>query len=331
MTLNIKNKHNGQKAPTSINLQDLLVKASQDAEIAKSAVKEVFSQALRKRKESINELETPANINEEIEDNGLKSHEMPPGNSSPSKLIKELDTIKRELAAKKMNHGNPPRNAMAVPPKEIVQPTDKLIDTVSLAREKIRKSREEAETYKKNAQAAVVALEDKEAKMKEKLKVIKQQLLISIREAQAKAQKAHDEAETIRRESWAAIKQAKMENRKIIEDAKIEVINAQEVAKRAKKEAELAISRVNDTMMEVQQEIIGITINEMSETWQELEEVAKSPGMPADNIPRASTQNFTQNQLMLKFDLVIQLWQNIKQKARYIFYTIKTRFYSKGL
>jgi hypothetical protein len=331
MTLNIKNKHNGQKAPANINLQDLLVKASQDAEIAKSAVREVFSQALRKRKESINELGTLANINEEIEDNGLKSHEMPPGNGSPSKLIKELDTIKRGLVIKKMKNGNPPRNTLVVPPNEIVQPTDKLIDAVSLAREKIRRSREEEETYKKHAQAAVVALEDKEVKMREKIKVIKQQLLISIREAQAKAQKAHDEAEAIRRESWAAIKQAKMENRKIIEDAKIEVINAQEVSRRAKKEAELAISRVNDTMMEVQQEIIGITINEMSETWQDLEEVAKSPGRLADNISRASTQNLDQNPPIVKFDRVIQLWQNIKQKARYIFYTIKTRFYSKGL
>jgi len=331
MTVNTKNKHNGQTAPASNNLQDLLVKASQDAEIAKSAVREVFNQALRKRKESINELETLASIDEALKDNGVKSHEMPPGNSSLRELMNELDTIKRGLVRKITNNDNRPRNALAVPPTEIVQPTDRLIEAVSLAREKIRRSREEAETYQKHAQAAVAALEDKEAKMREKVKAIKQQLLISIREAQAKAQKAHDEAEAIRRETWAAVKQAKIENRKIIEDVKMEVINAQEVARRAKKEAELAVSRVNDTMMEVQQEIIGITVNEMSETGQEFEEVAKWPGRLFDNQLKASAQNLDQNQPIVKFDRVIQLWQSIKQTARHILHNIKTRIYPKGV
>jgi hypothetical protein len=331
MTINIKNKHNGQTAPANINLQDLLVKASQDAEIAKSAVKEVFSQALRKRKGSINELETPANIDKAPEDNGFKSHEMPPGNGRSRKLMNELDAIKRGLARKITNNNNLPRNASVIPPTEIVQPTDRLIEAVSLAREKIRKSREEAETYKKNAQAAVVAHEDKEVKMKEKIKAIKQQLLISTREAQAKSQKAYDEAKAIGRETRAAVKRARMENRKMIEDAKMEVIKAQEVARRANKEAELAISRVNDTMMKVQQEIISITVNEMSETGQELVEVTKSIDRLDDNHSRASVQNLDQNQPVLNFDRVIQLWQNTKQTVLYIYHTIKTRFNPKGV
>jgi len=53
----------------------------------------------------------------------------------------------------------------------------------------------------------------------------------------------------------AAIKQARIENRKLVEDAKMEVIKAQEIVRRAKKEAELAISRANDTMIKVQQEL----------------------------------------------------------------------------
>jgi hypothetical protein len=328
MTVNTKNKHNGQTAPASNNLQDLLVKASQDAEIAKSAVREVFSQAL-KRKEIINELETLAIIDEALESSGLKSHEMPPGNGRTRKLMNALDTNKRGLARKIANIGNSSRNGLVIPPTEVVQPTDRLIEAVSLAREKIRRSREEAETYKKNAQAAVASLEDKEAKMREKTKAIKQQLLISIREAQAKAQKAHNEAEAIRHETRAAVKQAKMENRKIIEDAKMEVINLKEVTRRAKKEAELAISRVNDTIMEVQQEIISITVNEMSETGQELVEVAKWPGRLFDNQLKASAQNLDQNQPIRKFDRAIQLWQSIKQTARHIFLNIKTRVYPK--
>jgi hypothetical protein len=331
MTINIKNKHHGQATPANINLQDLLVKASQDAEIAKSAVREVFSQALRKRKESINESETLANIDEALEDNEFKSHETPPGNGRTRKLMNELDTEKRRMARKITNIGNMPRNDFIIPAAESVQPIDSLIEAVSLAREKIRMSREEAETYKKNAQAAVGALEDKEVKMREKTKAIKQQLLISIREAQAKAQKAHDEAKAISRETWAVVKRARTENRKMIEDAQMEVIKAQDVARRAKKEAELAISRVNDTMMKVQQEIIGITINEMGEAGQELEEFAKSPGRLVDNQSRADAQNAEQNQPLVKFDRAVQLWQNIRQTARDIFRTIKARFYPKGV
>ena len=119
--------------------------------------------------------------------------------------------------------------------------------------------------------------------------------------------------------------------RKIIEDVKMEVINAQEAARRAKKEAELAVSRVNDTMMEVQQEIIGITVNEMSETGQELEEVAKWPVRLFDNQLKASAQNLDQNQPIVKFDRAIQLWQSIKQTARHILHNIKTRIYPKGV
>jgi len=331
MTINIKNKHKGQTAPASINLQDLLVKASQDAEIAKLAVREVFSQTLRKRKESINELETLANIDEALEDNGFKSHEMPPGNDRPRKFMNELDANKRGLARKITNIGNPPRNALIIPPTEIGQPTDRLNKAVSLAREKIRRSREEAEIYRKNARTAVAVLEDKEVKLREKTKAIKQQSLISIREAQAKAQKAHDEAEAADRETRAAIKQARIENRKLVEDAKMEVIKAQEVVRRAKKEAELAISRANDTMIKVQQEIIGMTINEMSETGQEFVEVAKSPGRRVDDQSRVSAQNPEHNQFVIKYDRVIHLWKNIKQTVRYIFCNIKTRFYPKGV
>ena len=331
MTINIKNKHKGQTAPASINLQDLLVKASQDAEIAKLAVREVFSQTLRKRKESINELETLANIDEALEDNGFKSYEMPPGNGRPRKFMNELDANKRGLARKITNIGNPPRNALIIPPTEIGQPTDRLNKAVSLAREKIRRSREEAEIYRKNARTAVAVLEDKEVKLREKTKAIKQQSLISIREAQAKAQKAHDEAEAADRETRAAIKQARIENRKLVEDAKMEVIKAQEVVRRAKKEAELAISRANDTMIKVQQEIIGMTINEMSETGQEFVEVAKSPGRRVDDQSRVSAQNPEHNQFVIKYDRVIHLWKNIKQTVRYIFCNIKTRFYPKGV
>jgi hypothetical protein len=331
MTIHIKNKHNGQAKPANINLQDLLVKASQDAEIAKSAVEEVFNQALRNRKNSVNELETLPNMDEALENNGIKSPEMPPVNGSLKKLVDELDTIKRGLTRKIKNNDNRPPHALVLPPAESIPSTDRLMETVSLAREKIRRSREDAETYKKHAQAAVVACEDKEAKMREKVKAIKQQLLISTREAQAKAQKAHDEAEAIRRETWAVVKQAKMGNRKIIEDAKMEVINAREAARRAKKEAALAISRVNDTMMEVQQEIIGITVSEMSASGQEVEKVAKSPGKLVDNTSVASAQKLYKQKLTVKFDRAIQLWQSIKQTARYILRTIKTRFYSKEL
>jgi hypothetical protein len=308
MTIHIKNKHHGQ---ANINLQDLLVKASQDAEIAKSAVREAFSQALRKRKESVGDSETLANIDEAPGDNGSRSPETPPGNGRPRKIT---------------NTGSPTRKDLAVPPTESAQPIDRLIEAVSLAREKIRISREEAETHKKSAQAAVDALEDKEVKMREKTKAIKQQLLISIREAQAKAQKAHDEAKAISRETWAVVKRAKMENRKMLEDAQMEVIKAQEAARRAKKEAELAASKVNDTMIKVQQEIIGITFNETGETGQELEEVAKSS---ADNQSKAGALNPDQNRPMVRFDRAIQLWHNVKQTARDIFHTIKTRIYPR--
>jgi hypothetical protein len=331
MTLNIKNKYNKQTGSAIINLQDLLVKASQDAEIAKSAVKEVFDQALRKGKESINKLETLANIDESQQNNGLKSHEIPPKNGDTSKLMNELNAIKRGMAKKITNNSNRLRNTLVVPSTEIVQSTDNIIEAVSLAREKIRSSREEAETYKKNAQIAVATLEEKEAKMSEKIKAIKQQLLISIREAQAKAQKAQDEAKAIHHEVSAAIKQARIENRKMIEDAKMEVIKAQEAARRAKKEAELAISRVNNTKMKVQQEIIGITINETSETSQELEEFTRSPGRLVGKQSKDSAQNLDQNQPIVKFDRVIQLWQNIKETGQHIFHTIKTRFNHKGV
>jgi len=329
MTINIKNKHNGLTAPARVNPQDLLVKASQDAEIAKSAVREVFSQALRKRKETINELGTLANIDEALEDNGFKSHEMPPGNGSPRKLMNELDANKRGLARKITNLGNPPRNALIIPPMEIGQPTDRLDKAISLAKEKISRSREEAETYKKNARTAVAVLEDKEVKLKEKTKAIKQKSLISIREARTKTQKAHDEAEAADRETRAAIKQARIENRKLVEDAKMEVIKAQEMVIRAKKEAKLAISRANDTMTKVQQEIIGMTINEMSEMGQEFVEVVKSPGRLADDQSRVSAQNPEHNQFVIKYDRAIQLWKTIKQTVGYIFHNIKTRFYPK--
>jgi len=331
MTLIIKNKRNGKTDSAIINCQDLLVKASQDAEIAKSAVKEIFNMTLSRGKESTNKLEISANIDKGQEDNRFKSHEMPPGNGSPRKLMNELDATKRGLARKITNIGNQPRNPLIIPPTEIGQPTDRLNKAVSLAREKIRRSREEAETYKKNARTAVAVLEDKEVKLREKTKAIKQQSLISIREAQAKAQKAHDEAKAADRETRAAIKQTRIENRKLVEDAKMEVIKAQEVVRRAKKEAELAISRANDTMIKVQQEIIGMTINEMSETGREFVEVAKSPGRLADDQSRVSAQNPDHNQFVIKYDRAIQLWKNIKQTVRYIFRNIKTRFYPKGV
>jgi hypothetical protein len=319
MTLNIKNKQPGQTVPASINLQELLVKASQDAEIAKSAVREVFSQALKNRKESVSNSVRLGDSDEALEDNG---------NGGTKKLMQELDIEKRRMARKIKNNGNTPRNDFIAPAKEGNEPDDTLIEAVSLAREKIRKSREEAETYKKNAQAAVAALEDTEVKMREKTKSIRQQLLISIREAQAKAQKAHDEAKAVSREVRAAVKRAKTENRKMLEDAQMEVIKAQEAARRARKEAELAISRANDTMMKVQQEIIGVTINEMGEAGQELIEVTKAPGGPVES--RVDAPNADQNQPVVKFERVIQLWQHIQQTARGLFHTIKARFYPRG-
>jgi hypothetical protein len=320
MTLNTKNKHQGQAAPASINLQDLLVKASQDAEIAKSAVREVFIQALKKRKESIVGLEMPDNTDEAPGDSG---------NGRTRKIMNELESEKRRMARKTTNNGRATRNGLTEPASESTEPIDRLIEAVSLAREKIRMSREEAETYKKNAQAAVAALEDKEVKMREKSKAIKQQLLISIREAQARAQKAQDEAKAVSRETWAVVKRDKIENRKMIEDAQMELIKAREAARRAKKEAELAISRVNDTMMKVQQEIIGITINEMGEAGQDLIEVAKSPDRPAE--PHADARNTDRNQHLVKLERLIQLWQQIQQTARDIFRSIKDRFYPRGV
>jgi len=319
MTLNTKNKHQGQSAPASINLQDLLVKASQDAEIAKSAVREVFTQAMRKRKEII-ELETPDNADEAPGDNG---------NGRTEKIMNELEIEKRRMARKTTNNGSTTRNGLSGPATESIEPIDKLIEAISLARERIRMSREEAEAYKKNAQAAATALEDKEVKMREKTKAVKQQLLISIREAHAKAQKAQDEAKAVGRETWVVIKRDKIENRKMIEDARMEVIKAREAARRARKEAELAISRVNDTMMKVQQEIIGITISEMGDTAQDLIEIAKVSGRPAELSTDA--RNTDRNRLPVKLEWVIQLWQHIQQTARDIFRNIKTRVYPRGV
>jgi hypothetical protein len=320
MTLNTKNKHQGRATPATINLQDLLVKASQDAELAKSAVREAFSQALKNRKESIVELETSDNIDGGTEDNG---------NGRTRKIMNELESEKRRMARKTTRNGGPSRTGLTGPATESIESIDKLIEAVSLAREKIRMSREEADTYKKNAQAAVAALEDKEVKMREKAKAVKQQLLISVREAQAKAQKAQDEAKAVSRETRAGVKRDKIENRKMLEDAQMEVFKAREAARRAKKEAELAISRVNDTMMKVQQEIIGITINEMGEAGQDLIEVDKSPGRAVES--SADALNNEQKQPRVTLERVMQLWQHVQQTARDIFHSIKARFYPKGV
>jgi hypothetical protein len=101
--------------------------------------------------------------------------------------------------------------------------------------------------------------------------------------AQKEARQAMEEAEIIQKASEDAVGKAIEQRRKCEEEAEkakqtmLELTNkAQEESRKAREDAEAAIIRANDAMIKAQQDIIGMTINEMSATRHELEDAVNN-------------------------------------------------------
>ncbi len=95
--------NNSQPSDDSGNPQELLTKASRDAELAKSTVREAISTAFRKREESLKRAEALAHAFEEAMENVTESNNEP-SSPVPQAPLNSLDSANRGLVKHRPNN-----------------------------------------------------------------------------------------------------------------------------------------------------------------------------------------------------------------------------------
>lgn len=155
-----------------------------------------------------------------------------------------------------------------------------------------QKTQEEAKLESMRARDSIIKAEqrayeqvrERMEQVKKEAETAKQSAYEAVSRAREEARQAKEEAAVIKKASEDAVYQA-MEGRRLAEEetenakqTMIEFANrAQEDSRKAREEAETAIIRANDAMIKAQQDIIGMTINEISATRLELEETIRDP------------------------------------------------------
>jgi signal transduction histidine kinase len=172
---------------------------------------------------------------------------------------------------------------------------------ISRAEAESRKAIEETELAKKKLQEAVIQAQqqtyedicEEMNRVKEEAESTRKQACESIARAQEESRKAKEEAETVKKDAEESLSRALKEGQKAREEAEkakktaAEVTaRAQEEIRHAKEESEASILMANETIKNARQDIIGMTIGEITKTRQELEAASQDPGSMRDIPPK---------------------------------------------
>jgi signal transduction histidine kinase len=164
-----------------------------------------------------------------------------------------------------------------------------------------RKAIEETELIKRRLQETVIQAQEQTYqdiceemnRVKEEAEATRKQACESITRAQEESRKAREEAESVKQAAEESLSRALEEGQQAREEAEkakktlAEVTaRAQEEIHRAKEESEAAILKANETIKNARQDIIGMTIGEITKTRQELEAASQNPGSMRDNPPK---------------------------------------------
>lgn len=153
------------------------------------------------------------------------------------------------------------------------------------------------ESIIKSEQRAYEQVRERMEQVKKEAEITKQSAYEAVARAREEAKQAREEADVIRKASEDAVGKAIELRRRSEEEtekakqAMYELADkAQEESSKAREEAETAIIRANDAMIKAQQDIIGMTINEISATRHELEETVKDPEKLRKALPHDDTE-----------------------------------------
>ncbi|MGD0795147.1 MAG: histidine kinase dimerization/phospho-acceptor domain-containing protein [Dehalococcoidales bacterium] len=153
------------------------------------------------------------------------------------------------------------------------------------------------ESIIKSEQRAYEQVRERMEQVKKEADTTKQSAYEVVSRAREEARQAKEEADIIKKASEDAVCtaiEARQKSEEETENAKQAMLDfanrAQADSRRAREEAETAIIRANDAMIKAQQDIIGMTINEISASRHELEETVKDP----EKLMKALSQDETQ-------------------------------------
>jgi nitrogen-specific signal transduction histidine kinase len=172
---------------------------------------------------------------------------------------------------------------------------------VSRARAESRKAIERVEQEKKQIQETVIEAQQQSYRdICEEMNLVKAEAgatrksaCETIKRAQEESRRAKEEAVAIKQATEEALARAAEETRQAREEAENArqalqevVARAQEESRLVREEAEASILMANEAMKNARQDIIGMTIGEISRTRQELEAAGQDPGVIKDAPPR---------------------------------------------
>jgi len=126
----------------------------------------------------------------------------------------------------------------------------------------------------------------------------------SIARAQEESRKAREEATATKKEADEAVKQAREEARAAREEAEkarqtlAEVVaRTQEESRKLKEDAEASILMANEAMKRARQDIISMTMGEITRTRRELEAASKEPGLMLYNNPATEGRDIQERKI----------------------------------
>ncbi len=177
-------------------------------------------------------------------------------NEEARKTRFECETLVKQAEAEKQKATEEARLEIMKARETIIQSEKRAYDQV---REQMDRVKEEAEKTRHSAYEAVIKAQEEARLAREEAKIIQLASEDAVGKAIEQKRKTEEEAEKA--------KQTMLEF----------VTRAQDESRKARDEAEVATIRANDAMIKAQQDIIGMTINEISATRQELEDAVNNP------------------------------------------------------
>lgn len=164
---------------------------------------------------------------------------------------------------------------------------------VRRAEDEVRRIKEEAEIIKRKLQETMVQARQQTYqdvcaeldKIKEEAGATKKAAHEAIARAQEESRKAREEADAVKKSAGEAFARAQEETRKAQEEsekARQSVLKMRLEIARIKEEAEASILMANETMKRARQDMIGVTIGEITRTRHELEAASRDPRLLLD-------------------------------------------------
>jgi signal transduction histidine kinase len=169
---------------------------------------------------------------------------------------------------------------------------------VSRAQEESRQAIEKVEQEKKQIQETVIEAQQQSYqdiceemnRVKAEAEATRKSACESIKRAQEESRKAKEEAAAVKKDAEEALGRAREEARQAREEAEKTrqtlqevIVRAQEESRLIKEEAEASILMAGEAMKNARQDIIGMTIGEITRTRQELEAASQDPGAICDS------------------------------------------------